>query len=60
MKNETLNYIIVHRNKKPNKNTIKMFETYLEEVNMNEEILEEFKQGLPIDMFESQVKDYFS
>jgi len=59
---QLLKFIIDNRSKKPNKNTIKMFEDYinscLQENISIKQIVDEFKSGLTVDVFESQVKDY--
>ena len=62
--NEMLNYICENRNKKPNKNVIDMFRIYLESclqdrISMNQ-IMKEFNNGLTVEIFESQVKDYLN
>jgi predicted transcriptional regulator len=62
--NELLNYIITNRTVKPNKNTVNMFKRYLESCEQDnismDQIMNEFNNGLTVDVFESQVLDYFS
>jgi predicted metal-dependent TIM-barrel fold hydrolase len=62
--NELLNYIITNRTVKPNKNTVNVFKRYLESCEQDnismDQIMNEFNNGLTVDVFESQVLDYFS
>ena len=62
--NEMLNYIYENRSKKPNKNVINMFRIYLESCLQDrismDQIMEEFNNGLTVEMFEGQVKEYLN
>ena len=62
--NEMLNYICENRSKKPNKNVINMFRIYLESCLQDrismDQIMEEFNNGLTVEMFEGQVKEYLN
>jgi hypothetical protein len=62
--NELLNYIITNRTVKPNKNIVNVFKRYLESCEQDnismDQIMNEFNNGLTVDVFESQVLDYFS
>ena len=61
--NNLLDYLIENRAKKANPKTINKFKIYLEECAKNgistNQIKEEFNNGLTVEMFESQVNDWF-
>ena len=61
--NNLLEYLIENRAKKANSKTINKFKIYLEGCAKNgistNQIKEEFNNGLTVEMFESQVNDWF-